>query len=197
MVSRRIYPRLVIYMYSIRVWYIDGLRELVELNREVFNAAFKFYFDDSYKVSFREFGGLDKYADSSGRVNAKKLILDPPIDEGDKDSIDIFLVDKDIYLPGFSYVFAVTHPPLSRIVISLFRLLRKYSLVEFEEESVVKERLFKEIMHELGHLTGLEHCDNKLCVMSFSKNLKELDAKVPYPCEKCIEKLEKISKYRL
>lgn len=181
-------------MYLIRVWFGDELRELIEMNRDAFDAAMKFYFDDAYNISFNLLGGLEKYVDSSGRINAKELILDPPIEEGGNKYIDIFLVDKDIYLPGFSYVFAVTHPPLSRIVISLFRLLRKYSLVEYEEDSIVKERLFKEIMHELGHLTGLDHCDNKLCVMAFSKNLKELDAKVPYPCEKCIEKLEKIIK---
>ena len=175
---------------------MDGLRELIETNRDVFDAALKFYFNDAYELNFFQLGTIDKYIDSSGRINAKELILDPPINTEGNKHIDIMLVDRDIYLPGFSYVFAVTHPPLSRIVISLFRLMRKYSLVEFEDDTVVKERLFKEIMHELGHLTGLDHCENKLCVMAFSKNLKELDSKVPYPCERCIEKLNKVSRYR-
>ncbi len=181
-------------MHSIRIWFVDGLEEYMESFKDVFNAAFKFYFDEAFNVSYYRLDGVDRYLDSSGRINAKDLILDPPDKSEDGGHIDIFLVDRDIYLPGFTYVFAVTHPPLSRIVISLFRLLRKYSLVEFEDESVVKERLFKEVMHELGHLVGLDHCDNKLCVMAFSKNLKELDSKVPYPCEVCIEKLEKLSK---
>ena len=174
-----------------KIWYTAHLEDMIIRNKDLFDAAFKFYFDDKYTAEYSVFEGIEKYIPQGrNQVNAKDFLLDPPIElNSNPPKVNIFIVDKDLYIPGFNYVFAVTNPALARIIISVFRLSRTYSLTELTDESTLRERLFKELMHELGHLVGLEHCDNKLCVMSFSRNLKELDEKIAWPCEACLEKL--------
>ncbi len=181
-------------MFYVKIWYVPELEELVAGGKDIFEAALKFYFDEKYSVEYSVFTGLERYIPPERRqVNAKDFLLDPPVElNKKKPQVNIFLIDRDLFLPGFNYVFAVTNPALARIVISLFRLSRDYNLVNYVGEYKVKERLFKELMHELGHFIGLEHCDNLLCVMSFSRTLKELDNKVPYPCETCLERISSI-----
>ena len=181
-------------MFYIKIWYVPELEDVVAGAKDIFDAALKFYFDEKYSVVYRVFSGVDRYIPPDRmQVNAKDFILDPPVElDKKKPQVNIFLVNKDLFIPGFNFIFAVTNPALARIVISLFRLSRDYSLINFVGEYKTKERLFKELMHELGHFIGLEHCDNSLCVMSFSHTLKDLDNKVPYPCEICLEKISSV-----
>lgn len=181
-------------MFYIKIWYMEEIEDFIFGGKEIFDAAFKFYFDEKYTVEYRSFTGVERYMPLERRqVNAKDFLLDPPVKLNEKKpEVNIFIIDKDLFLPGFNFVFAVTNPALARIVISIFRLSRDYSLLNYVDEYKVRERLFKELMHELGHFIGLEHCNNSLCVMSFSQTLKDLDNKIPYPCEVCIEKLSSL-----
>ena len=47
------------------------------------------------------------------------------------------------------------------------------------------ERVKKEAVHEIGHTFGLGHCLNKICVMSFSPSIFDVDRKEVHPCKKC------------
>jgi len=71
-------------------------------------------------------------------------------------------------------VFGLAIPILRTAVVSYYRLMGKNLLL----------RLEKEIMHELGHLFGLDHCMNR-CVMRFSNSVYEVDLKPLGFCEKC------------
>jgi predicted Zn-dependent protease len=54
----------------------------------------------------------------------------------------------------------------------------------------VRNRIIKEVIHEIGHLIiGLEHCLTSDCVMRFSRDKQEIDDKSVNFCEKCKAKL--------
>ena len=49
----------------------------------------------------------------------------------------------------------------------------------------VFERLKKEALHALGHLAGLEHCEQPRCIMRPSESLTEVDRKRTRFCLQC------------
>ena len=52
-------------------------------------------------------------------------------------------------------------------------------------ESLLRERLFKEATHELGHTFGLRHCMDWRCVMASSHGVERLDVKTAEFCVSC------------
>lgn len=91
----------------------------------------------------------------------------------------IGICDVDIYAPGSRYVFGLAGG--ERCIVSTKRL---------GTGKILRERLVKETVHELGHTFGLLHCKNKKCVMSFSNTIKGVDRKGKGFCRGCMEKLE-------
>lgn len=52
-------------------------------------------------------------------------------------------------------------------------------------EALLRQRLLKESMHELGHVAGLRHCFTERCVMNESPALGQVDAKQAGLCAEC------------
>ena len=50
-------------------------------------------------------------------------------------------------------------------------------------------RTVTEVLHELGHVFGLDHCERIDCVMWFSNTLVQTDRKDLQFCERCAEKI--------
>lgn len=87
------------------------------------------------------------------------------------------LVDVDIFLPVFTFVFGEARKGGRVAVASLSRLEDK------------PERVVKIALHEFGHLCMLDHCHEGGCLMAFSPGLKELDALPPYFCRYCLDQV--------
>lgn len=109
-----------------------------------------------------------------------------------KDAIMVLGVfDKDLYADGLNFIFGQAEPSQGIAIISIFRLRQEfYSLKENPE--ILKIRALKEAVHELGHLFGLSHCGDSLCVMFFSNSILDTDKKSFNLCGSCKGKLNRI-----
>ena len=101
----------------------------------------------------------------------------------------IGITDVDMYEEGLNFIFGLAHPYFKSAVISLHRLRPEF-YGESGDDKLLKERAIKEAMHELGHVFGLRHCRNSLCVMHFSNSIIETDIKGKDYCDECRRKLE-------
>jgi len=87
------------------------------------------------------------------------------------------LTGLDLYVPSLNFVFGLAMKSEGLAVVSWHRLK--------SEGDVFVARLAKEIIHEVGHLEGLDHCANESCVMWFSNTLSETDRKGLDFCPSC------------
>jgi len=90
------------------------------------------------------------------------------------------------------FLFGEAHIKYMCAIVSTHNLKDLFNL-ENSNLKKIERRIYKEVIHEIGHLIlDCEHCFNNYCVMHFSKNIKEIDSKSVYLCEKCKLKLEKV-----
>ncbi len=85
------------------------------------------------------------------------------------------VLDEDIFASGLNYVFGQAQLEGRCAVISLYRLR--------DNRPLLKERVVKEAVHELGHTFGLTHCSDPECVMFFSSTLGDTDRKTNEYCQ--------------
>ncbi len=100
----------------------------------------------------------------------------------------LLVVGGDAYVPGLNFVFGQAMLGAGVAVVYTERLRPEF-YGEPGDEELLRVRLLKEALHELGHGFGLEHCPNPRCVMSFSNSILEVDRKEPRYCSRCAKKL--------
>ncbi len=90
----------------------------------------------------------------------------------------------DLYVPVLTFVFGEAQLAGSCAVVSLHRLREEFYGLPPRAE-LMRERLVKEAVHELGHTFGLTHCDDWRCVMTSSHGVGRLDVKGAVFCVLC------------
>lgn len=90
------------------------------------------------------------------------------------------LTGMDLYAPSLNFVFGLALRDKGLAVVSWHRLRNG--------GGVFVARLAKEVIHEVGHLEGLDHCSDESCVMWFSNTLSETDRKRLDFCPSCTRK---------
>lgn len=99
------------------------------------------------------------------------------------------IIDVDLYVPELNFVFGEASSSEGSAIISIHRLRQDwYGLPE--DEGLFMERVAKEAVHELGHLSGLSHCQSSGCVMFFSNSLLDTDRKGSSFCPAHQQRLE-------
>lgn len=100
----------------------------------------------------------------------------------------ILIVDFDLYIPVFTFVFGEAQLNGKHSIVSLCRLHEEFYTGQTNEE-LLFERALKEVLHELGHNFGLLHCSNWDCVMHASSIIEEVDVKGKVYCSECRKSL--------
>ena len=90
----------------------------------------------------------------------------------------------DLYVPVLTFVFGEAQLSGSCALVSLHRLREEFYGLPARED-LMRERLLKEAVHELGHTFGLRHCDDWRCVMTSSYAVERLDVKGADFCGAC------------
>lgn len=125
----------------------------------------------------------EAYDRDSGQYNAEQLI-DLGVERGGGDK-NVALTPVDIYYRQRDYVFGLAYLNGKGCVVSTHRLRMTADGGVMGEDETILDRVRKEVVHEIGHTLGLQHCDNDMCVMSFSPTVREVDTKFERTCPKC------------
>jgi archaemetzincin len=96
------------------------------------------------------------------------------------------LCNFDAYFGNYTFCFGEAIIGGCVAAVYLQRLL-PHSTVDDDNRlrALFQNRLIKEIVHELGHTFGLQHCAHNLCVMYKSKSINDTDNKNGKFCEIC------------
>lgn len=96
------------------------------------------------------------------------------------------IVDLDLFVPELNFIFGSAQYS-GNAIVALPRLRQTFYGLPSDDDVFFK-RTVKEIFHELGHVLGLGHCNNK-CVMRFSNSLRDTDIKPETYCPNCLQRL--------
>jgi len=90
----------------------------------------------------------------------------------------------DLFVPVLTFVFGEAQLDGNCATVSLARLREQYYGMP-PREDLLRDRLLKEAVHELGHTFGLRHCADWRCVMTSSHAVERLDVKGAEFCADC------------
>lgn len=96
----------------------------------------------------------------------------------------IGVINGDLFVPIFTYVLGEARQGGRCALVSLFRLEEKTASGPVDPSQFL-ERCAKVALHELGHLFNLTHCDDPLCLMHISGDVRELDQRRLTLCRYC------------
>jgi archaemetzincin len=90
----------------------------------------------------------------------------------------------DLYIPILTFVFGEAQMGGPGAIISSCRLRQEFYGLP-PDRDMLRQRLVKEAVHELGHTLNLTHCDDYRCVMASSHGVEWIDLKESSFCAHC------------
>ena len=94
------------------------------------------------------------------------------------------VTERDLFVPVLSFVYGQAQLQGRVAVVSLARLRPEFHGLP-PDSSALEQRAATEAVHEVGHTFGLVHCADRLCPMSLSIVVADLDDKTAEPCPSC------------
>ena len=99
------------------------------------------------------------------------------------------VAEIDLYIPILKYVFGEAEMGGPCAIVSTYRLRQEFYGLQ-GDDALMRERLLKEAIHELGHTLNLRHCQDYRCAMASSHSVEWVDLREHTLCEACLYQLE-------
>lgn len=100
----------------------------------------------------------------------------------------IAVCEEDLYLPEENYILGYADTLSGTAIVSLNRIRQEFYGLP-EDDSKIYPRMFKEVVHQTGHLFNLSECRNPRCVNYFSQMMLDIDNKKDKFCDICQRQL--------
>ena len=124
------------------------------------------------------------YHPERGQYHSSELIATMlPMDDGYAHVLGVTPVD--LYIPILTYVFGEAQVGGRLAVVSYHRLRQTFYGLPPDPE-LLRDRLVKECLHELGHTCGLHHCHDYECVMASAFSVERIDIRRATYCSECL-----------
>jgi archaemetzincin len=94
------------------------------------------------------------------------------------------LFNIDLFIPILTYIFGQAFLNGRIGIASIYRLSNERYGIR-TDDTILLERFRKETIHELGHMFGLIHCSDPVCVMRSSTYVEDIDQKGQALCSLC------------
>ncbi len=94
------------------------------------------------------------------------------------------ITSVDLYIPILTFVFGEAQLNGACAVVSTHRLRQEFYGLP-PDLDLLRHRLLKEALHELGHTLALTHCDDYRCAMAPSHAVESIDLKSSSLCVAC------------
>lgn len=94
----------------------------------------------------------------------------------------------DLYIPILTFVFGEAQVGGPCALVSSYRLREEFYGLP-PDSGMLRARLFKESVHEIGHTLELTHCHDYRCAMAASHAVEWIDIKEAWLCTQCERKV--------
>lgn len=136
------------------------------------------------RIRHSRFNLSSVYDPVRNQYNSSGLLLQL-ISEPASESLKILgVTEVDLFIPIFTFLFGEAQLNGKGALVSTHRLRNQFYGIP-ENKELLKTRLLKEAVHELGHTFGLVHCFALRCVMRSSTYVEDIDQKSVNFCKAC------------
>jgi len=141
-------------------------------------------FKTQTRIRRQKFDLSSVYDSTRNQYHSSGLLLQL-IHDAPREALKIIgVTELDLFIPIFTFLFGEAQLNGKGALVSTHRLHNPFYGIP-ENKELLKNRLLKEGIHELGHTFGLIHCFNLRCVMNTSTYVEEIDQKSANFCRSC------------
>lgn len=122
-----------------------------------------------------------------GQADADALLEDLE-ERAEPGRVLVGVTDVDLGHPIFTFFFGRARLHGTAALVSLARLAPAFYGLP-DDPRVTVRRAAREVVHELGHVAGLRHCDRYDCIMHFANDVGAIDLRGGGFCAECVRAL--------
>jgi archaemetzincin len=140
------------------------------------------------RIRKRRFNLSPVYDPARNQYNSSGLLLELINDTPPETLRILGVTELDLFIPIFTFLFGEAQLNGIGALVSTHRLHNQFYGIP-ENKELLRSRLLKEGIHELGHTFGLIHCFALNCVMKSSTYVEDIDQKPIHFCKICEQEI--------